>query len=538
MAESAQLVLSDSAKTSQSPQSRKPCSGVAATLTKQQLNGVANERELADGTSAPVAEDSAMHVGTTTGPCAGVDVQPAQQASNSQLGSAVQCNGSQSNDIALAKQIESPLPASGLPDPVSSATTGKCSRASPQVAPNPSPPTKAASSLPPAAHASSPHLSPAQHAGAELSSAAGTQAVELDSAAAPVPKKRGRPSKQGRRQRRVSKRKASLPDACTVAGQPVVSAKPATLHEAALALPITEQQALPAHEDAQCRDTGVGMQVEANTNAAKQRDGAQQQPVFQRKGKRKAETLLKPAGQVAAKHAAQKQPSKHSKWLPSSEYSEGAEEQHMPGGKAQVKGVSQAVPSLAAPEAQRAQHAEQGKHGQQAQHEQLVTPTQCAKHTQRAEQNPISLQDLHQPQQLPFGGNAPQPVQDDEHLPNRPLHLLQHVPPHFCPVPMPVAAPVHHALDGHAVAACTGVIQQPLAGKPAVKEQQANRNLMLVASGLDKSMVDQLKRLCRRLHTKHGSTVNEHTTHVIVKASLNPVYKDTFHAWKACLLSN
>lgn len=246
---------------------------------------------------------------------------------------------------------------------------------------------------------------------------------------------------------------------------------------------------------------------------------------LQRQRKRKAEAAPKPGGKVSepqAEDGQQEKPAEHSKQGIKLGQKNPSKEQHVPDQQQKLGSASSEEQKVAlkmrpSVKQMQAEHGyapqdTSGQQGQQAQHGQQPQRGQQPQHGQQARsvQHPAMQ---HQPQQLPI--IDPQP---DLHQPK--LHLPHHTSPSSAPVRTNSSAATlpseatHNSSDVKAADQVKGVT----AKLPAdIVAQQADRSMFLVASGLEKAKVDQVKRLCRRLRAEHCSSVDEHTTHVILK---------------------
>ena len=215
---------------------------------------------------------------------------------------------------------------------------------------------------------------------------------------------------------------------------------------------------------------------------------------------------------------------------------EGCEEQH----------VDQVTPMQ--PEAQVQQplvhHAHHVQHAQQEQHHQQAQP---AHDEQQAQDEQHSQQEQHDQQAQP--AHAEQQAQDEQHSQQeqhdqqaQPAHdeqqaqqaqrAFQSQAPQQLATAPPSAAVIQPAAAGQDDRQQAVALQHDAylpagmtGGKAATDNgalpagQQPDREMCLVGSGLDKAKLDQMKRLCRRLNGKASTSVDEHTTHVILKVS-------------------
>lgn len=527
IAQSSSLVLSDSAKTSQSQQSRESATAPAASQAEQQPN-IAAVCELGDGSQA-AAGASIKQPGNPEGRCAhsGPASQPAKAASASVRHGVDTAQADQPN---LAKRQAASLHAVRLPTG-SLHNAEQCSSAQCHAGSGLSKPAKADGPSLHADQAGCSRVTPAEQADAAPAAAASQQPVSFSSTA-PVTKKRGRPPNKGRQQavaQRKNKRKAAL--------------EPGT----------GDQQPSSGQQAAEGQQTKADASCEPHPKVSGQHGGGHQQAVFQHKSKRKAESVLKPAVKRPGEHGGLEQkPRRHSKWLPSLDQAEDLSEQHNPDHQQQQSPALSLVQTVAV--------TEEPQHGQHAQHGQRAQQAQQGQHDQRAPSSP--QQNSKQPQQLRVTGLALQPCQVHNQLAQPSVTLPRPNNTHpsslatpdsastKCPDAQPTGPPVdvtkHLSPDRPAADVATdrpaaepSVVAPTSAANVTVQssthgpvadarvqlptdtlQPQAGRSLLLVASGLEKGQMDQLRRLCRRLHVKHGSNVDEHTTHVIVNVSL------------------
>ena len=558
------LILPDSASTSQSHQNSKAATSPAATRSGEQLGTSAGKNEAA-GPPLPAAQESMQPVGSE-------DNHAHTDAAN-QPGGTENAGNKQSRVTAHVEQLKlESLRAVSLPaslqaktPPVNAPAIDQPGTGSPQTKPCIRDNTTAEPHLSSPVQSGLPAPHPSQQADAAVAhdpAAAAAKPVKSSAVAAVAKKKRGRPAKKGRQQaagHRHSKRRAAA------------SPEPAA--------EVSEQQVAEV-----CFNRLTNAERKPAAKASKEQADPKQPAVVYRRGKRKAEVALKPTAELSEQHAdedhdRQQQHSGHGKeqlniarQMPVHEQRK-SDDHQLPMRKQKRRPVLSSVHTVALPEPdasaeevkqppkqaiadpqtqpdpqrrpeqheQQAQHEHSAQHEQQAQHEHSAQHEQQAQHEHSA-QHAQQAQHRQQPQpghQAQHGppGHAPrqslvQPVADP---PSEPAQSQQALPPRVSPLTAsgkadaasaPVAtAPSHRNADVQAAepAACA-VAKSSENGSI----QQAGRSMSLVSSGLEKAKVDQMKRVCRRLRADTCSGVNDHTTHV--------VFKVRFLACKAALM--
>ena len=544
------LILPDSASTSQSQQSSKAVTSPAATRCGEQLGTSAGKNEAACA-PLPAAQDSVQTVVPEDNhACTDAPNQPGGTGNAGSKQSRLRAQVEQPEPKSVSLQAETPADAPAADQPgTGSPQTKPCTRDNTMAEPHLSSPIQ--SGLP------SPHPShQADAAVAHDPDSAAAKPVESSAAAAVAKKKRGRPAKKGRQQaagHRHSKRRAAA------------SPEPAA--------EVLEQQAAEV-----CFTKLTNAECKPAAKASKEQADPKQPAVVYRRGKRKAEVALKPTAELSKQHADhdQDRQQQHSgpdkeQWniapqMPVHEQRK-CDDHQVPTRKQKRQPVLRSVHTVALPEPDvaaeevkqppkqasappqtqpdprrrpeqhehSAQHEQSAKHEHSAQHEQSAQHAQhehSAQHEQQAQhehsgQHAQKAQHRQQPQsghQVQHGQpvhdpcqSMLQPVADP---PSEPAHSKQLLPPQVSPSTVSgqtdaATAPVATASLHRIAAEAAAYAAAKLSANDSI--QQADRSMSLVSSGLEKAKVDQMKRVCRRLRADTCSGVNDHSTHVVFK---------------------